>query len=37
LFLLGIFVHRLFCVPTTIDKLVFPPGNIFQQRTLYAQ
>jgi hypothetical protein len=24
LFLLGIFFHRLFCVRTTIDKLLFP-------------
>jgi len=24
LFLLGIFLHRLFCVRTTIDKLLFP-------------
>jgi len=24
LFLLGIFVHRLFCVRTTVDKLIFP-------------
>ena len=24
LFLLGIFLHRLFCVRTTIDELVFP-------------
>ena len=23
-FLLGIFMHRLFCVRTTIDKLLFP-------------
>ena len=24
LFLLGIFLHRLFCVKTTIDKVLFP-------------
>jgi hypothetical protein len=24
LFLLGIVLHKLFCVPTTIDKLLFP-------------
>ena len=24
LFLLGIFLHRLFCVRTTVDKLLFP-------------
>jgi hypothetical protein len=24
LFLLGIFLHRIFCVKTTIDKLLFP-------------
>ena len=24
LFLLGIFVHRLFCVRTTVDKFLFP-------------
>jgi hypothetical protein len=24
LFILGIFVHRAFCVRTTVDKLVFP-------------
>ena len=24
LFLLGIFLHRIFCVRTTIDKLLFP-------------
>lgn len=24
LFILGIFLHRLFCVRTTIDKLLFP-------------
>jgi hypothetical protein len=24
LFLLGIFLHRLFCVQTTIDKILFP-------------
>lgn len=24
LFLLGIVCHRIFCVPTTIDKLLFP-------------
>jgi uncharacterized membrane protein YcaP (DUF421 family) len=24
LFVLGIFLHRLFCVRTTIDKLLFP-------------
>lgn len=24
LFLLGIFLHRMFCVRTTIDKLLFP-------------
>jgi len=23
-FLLGIFLHRIFCVRTTIDKLIFP-------------
>lgn len=27
LFLLGIFLHRLFCVRTTIDKLLFPNSN----------
>jgi hypothetical protein len=27
LFLLGIFLHRLFCVRTTIDKLLFPNVN----------
>lgn len=25
-FLLGIFLHHLFCVRTTIDKLLFPEG-----------
>lgn len=24
LFLLGIFLHRIFCVRTTVDKLLFP-------------
>ena len=24
LFILGIFLHRLFCVRTTVDKLLFP-------------
>jgi len=24
LFLLGIFFHRIFCVRTTVDKLIFP-------------
>jgi hypothetical protein len=24
LFILGIFLHRLFCVKTTVDKLLFP-------------
>jgi hypothetical protein len=24
LFLLGIFLHRLFCVRTTVDKILFP-------------
>jgi hypothetical protein len=24
LFLIGIFLHRLFCVRTTVDKLLFP-------------
>ena len=27
LFLLGIILHRLFCVRTTIDKLLFPNVN----------
>lgn len=27
LFILGIFVHRAFCVRTTVDKLVFPNAN----------
>lgn len=27
LFVLGIFLHRAFCVRTTIDKLLFPNGN----------
>jgi fatty acid desaturase len=27
LFLLGIFLHRLFCVRTTIDKILFPNSN----------
>jgi hypothetical protein len=27
LFSLGIFLHRLFCVRTTIDKLLFPNEN----------
>lgn len=26
-FLLGIIAHRIFCVPTTIDKLLFPVKN----------
>jgi hypothetical protein len=26
-FLLGIILHKLFCVPTTIDKLLFPGRN----------
>ncbi len=28
LFIIGIFVHRLFCVRTTIDKLLFNDYNI---------
>jgi hypothetical protein len=28
LFVLGIFLHRLFCVPTTIDKYLFKPLDI---------
>jgi hypothetical protein len=27
LFILGIITHRLFCVRTTIDKLLFPNAN----------
>lgn len=27
LFILGIILHRLFCVRTTIDKLLFPNNN----------
>ena len=27
LFITGIILHRLFCVPTTIDKLLFPDMN----------
>jgi len=27
LFVLGIFLHRIFCVRTTIDKLLFPYVN----------
>jgi hypothetical protein len=27
LFLLGIILHRLFCVRTTIDRLLFPSGK----------
>ena len=27
LFILGIIMHRLFCVRTTIDKLLFPNAN----------
>lgn len=27
LFALGIFLHRIFCVRTTIDKLLFPNTN----------
>jgi len=27
LFLLGIVLHRIFCVRTTIDKLLFPNAN----------
>jgi len=27
IFLLGIIVHRFFCVRTTVDKLLFPNGN----------
>jgi uncharacterized membrane protein YdbT with pleckstrin-like domain len=27
LFILGIIAHRLFCVRTTIDKLLFPHAN----------
>ncbi len=27
LFITGIFLHRLFCVRTTIDKIVFPNEN----------
>ena len=27
LFILGIILHRLFCVRTTIDKLLFPNAN----------
>ncbi len=27
LFILGIALHRLFCVRTTIDKLIFPYGK----------
>ena len=27
LFLLGIIMHRMFCVRTTIDKLLFPYGK----------
>jgi ABC-type spermidine/putrescine transport system permease subunit I len=26
-FLLGIFLHRLFCVRTTVDKLLFPSAQ----------
>lgn len=27
LFILGIFLHRLFCVRTTVDKLLFPSAQ----------
>jgi hypothetical protein len=27
LFVLGIFLHRLFCVRTTVDKLLFPSAQ----------
>ena len=27
LFILGIILHRLFCVRTTVDKLLFPNAN----------
>ena len=27
LFVLGIILHRIFCVRTTVDKLLFPNGN----------
>ena len=27
LFLLGIFIHRIFCVRTTVDKWLFPTSN----------
>uniref|UniRef100_A0A6C0E473 Uncharacterized protein n=1 Tax=viral metagenome TaxID=1070528 RepID=A0A6C0E473_9ZZZZ len=29
LFLLGIFLHHLFCVRTTIDKMLFPSTSTF--------
>lgn len=32
LFILGIVLHRLFCVPTTVDKLLFP--HAYLNRTI---
>jgi hypothetical protein len=29
LFLIGIFLHHIFCVRTTVDKLLFPDDNEF--------
>jgi hypothetical protein len=29
LFLLGIFLHKLFCVRTSIDKILFPNNKVF--------
>jgi len=29
LFLIGIFLHHIFCVRTTVDKLLFPDDNDF--------
>ena len=33
LFILGIIVHRAFCVRTTVDKLVFGSGNLLREPT----
>jgi hypothetical protein len=37
LFLLGIILHRLFCVRTTIDKLLFPNADSLSKRVRFSE
>jgi hypothetical protein len=36
-FLLGIILHRMFCVRTTIDKLLFPNAETFIKRVRFSE